>query len=147
MTIIEKLQQSVKDALGTSFPFYYDTPQTINLRLDNATFPCAFLHVIESGAVRNDIGILKERLTCQVLFTAPSSLDFDGVENEKIIDTLKRYAFVWLQVLQRSRELTLDEIQGTTRLYATEDAILTAFGVTVVVTEVDGISWCDTGKV
>lgn len=147
MTIIDKLKATIHRALGEQFPFYYDTPNTLNLRLDNARFPCAFLHVIESGAVRNEVGILREQLTCQVLFTSPSSLDFDGIENERIINGLKHDAFVWLQVLNRNNVLTLDSIEGTTRLYATEDAILTAFGVTIRVTEIEGVSPCDVPNV
>ena len=147
MTIIEKLKTTIHKALGEQFPFYYDTPNTLNLRLDNARFPCAFLNVIESGAVRNEVGILREQLTCQVLFTAPSSLDFDGIENERIINGLKHDAFVWLQVLANNDLLDLDSIDGTTRLYATEDAILTAFGVTIRVTEIEGVSPCDVPNV
>lgn len=79
----------------------------------------------------------------QVAFATPSVLDFDGMENERLIDTLKRAAFCWLQVLRRSSELRLDDDITTTRLYATEDAILTAFSVTIRVTEVEGISICD----
>lgn len=147
MTIIEKLESTIHQALGEQFPFYYDTPSTLNLRLDNARFPCAFLHVIESGAVRNDVGILREQLTCQILFTAPSNLDFDGIENERIINELKQNAFIWLQILNRNDLLTLDSIDGTTRLYATEDAILTAFGVTIRVTEIEGVTPCDVPNV
>lgn len=147
MTIIEKLKATLQVALGAQYPFYYETPQTMNLRLDNAHFPCAFLHVIESGAVRNEVGILREQMTCQVLFAAPTKLDFDGIDNERIINGLKHDAFVWLQVLNRNNVITLDSIEGTTRLYATEDAILTAFGVTIRVTEIDGISPCDVPNV
>ena len=152
MTIIEKIAESVHEALDTKdacgntervFPFYYDTPETINVRLDHADFPCAFLHVIESGVLADVNGILKERLTCQVLFAAPTVLDFDGLENEEIIDDLKRAAFIWLQVLKRSGDLKLASVQNTQRLYATEDAIVTAFGVTCDIEEVDGISFCD----
>lgn len=153
MTIIEKIAKSVHDALDTRdgrgnvtevFPFYYDTPETLNVRLDNATYPCAMMHVVESGVVSDTNGILRERLTCQVLFASPTVLDFDGIENERIIEPLKRAAFVWLQSLNRSYDLKIGTGTKTTqRLYATEDAILTAFGVTLEIEEVDGVSPCD----
>lgn len=152
MTIIEKIEQSIHDALDIKnaegevirpFPFYYDTPQTLNIRLDNANFPCAFLHVVESGVADDTNGILRERVTCQVMFASPTVLDFDGIRNERIIDALKRIAFVWLQGLRKSNDLRLASDIQTRRLYASEDAILTVFGVTITIEEVDGISPCD----
>lgn len=152
MTIIEKLAQSIHDVLDIKnaegevvrpFPFYYDTPQTLNVRLDNANFPCAFLHVIESGTADDTNGILRERIMCQVMFANLTVLDFDGLENERIIDALKRIAFVWLQGLRKSQDLRLASNIRTRRLYASEDAILTVFGVTITVEEIDGISPCD----
>lgn len=152
MTIIEKIAASVHEALDTRgrdgkvievFPFYYETPETMNIRLDNAQYPCAYLYVVNSGTAIDENGIIREALTCQVVFTSTTVLDFDGLENERIIDVLKRAAFCWLQVLRRSSELRLRSIENTTRYYATHDAILTGFSVTVRIEEVEGISICD----
>lgn len=152
MTIIDKIAASIHAALDVrneqgevveAFPFYYDTPETVNLRLDQAQYPCAFMHVVESGTADDTNGIIRERLLCQMVFTAPTVLDFDGLENERIIDPLKHAAFVWLQEVRRSSDLRLASIESTERLYATNDAILTAFAVTVRIEEVDGVSPCD----
>lgn len=152
MTIIEKIAASIHEALDTRnkcgevvdvFPFYYDTPETINLRLDHATFPCAMMHVVESGIAVSDNGVLRERLTIKVVFANMTTLDFDGLENERIIEPLKRAAFCWLQVLRRSSELRLGADVETMRYYATNDAIVTGFEVTLRVEEIDGISICD----
>lgn len=142
MSIIEKIRNSVTQATG--LPFYYDTPQTLNVRLDTAQYPCAMLHIIESGAVTDANGILRERLTIEVVFATLSSLDFDGeqVEAEEL-DGLKRLAFRWLMNLYRSVALRLVSINGTHRYYATDDAIYSAFGVQVTLDEIEGLSPCD----
>ena len=142
MSVIEKIKNSITAATG--LPFYYDTPQTLNLRLDRATYPCAMLHILQSGAIVDTNGILRERLTIEMLFATTSDLDFDGtdvVKNE--LDGMKLLAFQWLLALYRSRELRLVSINGTNRYYATDDAIYSAYGVQVTIDEAQGVSKCD----
>lgn len=141
MDIIAKIKDSLQ---VTGLPFYYDTPQTLNVRLDTAQYPCAMLHIIESGTVTDANGILRERLTIEMLFATTSSLDFDGetVEREEL-DGMKKKAFQWLVALYRSRALRLASINETHRYYATDDAIFSAFGVQVTLDEIEGISPCD----
>lgn len=142
MSIIDKIKNSVTEATG--LPFYYDTPQTLNLRLDRATYPCAMLHILQSGAVTDTNGILRERLTVEMLFATTSRLDFDGTDVEaNELDGLKRHAFKWLMKMLRSRDLRLVSINGTNRYYATDDAIYSAFGVNVTFDELQGYSKCD----
>ena len=142
MSIIDKIKKSIEEATG--LPFYYDTPQTLNVRLDRATYPCAMLHILQSGAVTDANGILRERLTIEVLFATTSHLDFDGVDVEaNEIDGLKKQAFKWLVKLLRSHDLRLVSVNGTNRYYATDDAIYSAFGVNVTLDEAQGFSKCD----
>lgn len=142
MSIIDKIKKSIEDATGLMF--YYDTPQTLNVRLDRATYPCAMLHILQSGAVTDANGVLRERLTIEVLFATTSHLDFDGVDVEaNEIDGLKKQAFKWLIKLLRSHDLRLVSINGTNRYYATDDAIYSAFGVNVTLDEAQGFSKCD----
>lgn len=142
MSVIDKIKNSITAATG--LPFYYDTPQTLNVRLDTAVYPCAMLHILQSGAVVDVNGILKERLTIEMLFATTSHLDFDGTDVEKNeIDGLKKYAFTWLLKLLRSHDLKLIAINGTNRYYATEDVIYSAYGVNVTIDEIQGYSKCD----
>ena len=143
MSIIEKIKRSVERATG--LPFYYDTPQTLNVRLDMATYPCAMLHIVTSGAVIGDNGIIRERLNVEVLFTTTSRLDFDGVDVENNeLDKMKEHAFKWLLSLLRTRTgLRLVTLNGTNRYYATDDAIYSAYGVNVTLEEIQGVTACD----
>ena len=143
MSIIEKIKRSVERATG--LPFYYDTPQTLNVRLDRATYPCAMLHIVTSGAVIGDNGIILERLNVEVLFTTTSRLDFDGVDVENNeLDVLKMHAFKWLLYIMRTRTgLRLVTLNGTNRYYATDDVIYSAYGVNVTLEEIQGVTACD----
>lgn len=142
MSIIDKIKASITAATG--LPFYYDTPQTLNLRLDTATYPCAMLHILQSGTVVDTNGIIRERLMIEMLFATASNLDFDGTDVEaNELDPLKRKAFAWLLNLYRSQDLRLISINGTNRYYATDDAIYSAFGVGVTIEEAQGVSKCD----
>lgn len=144
MNIISKIKATITAATG--LPFYYDTPQTLNLRLDTATYPCAMLHILQSGAIVDDNGIIRERLTIEVLFATTSSLDFDGetVESDEL-DALKLKAFNWLLALYRSADLKVTSLNGTNRYYATDDAIFSAYGVNVTIEERQGVSYCNAG--
>jgi hypothetical protein len=143
MSIIEKIKQSVERATG--LPFYYDTPQTLNVRLDRATYPCAMLHIVTSGAIAGENGIIRERLNVEVLFTTTSHLDFDGVDVENNeIDAMKMQAFKWLlSLVQWHTGLRLVTLNGTNRYYATDDAIYSAYGVNVTLEEIQGVTACD----
>ena len=141
MNVITKLKNSVENATG--LPFYYDTPQTLNVRLERAKFPCAMLNILQTGAVVSDNGIIRERLQIEMLFVTNSDLDFDGetVERDEL-DEMKLYAFTWLLSLMRGGDFKLAEINGTSRYYATGDAIYSAYGVNVTIEEAEGVSSC-----
>lgn len=148
MSIIEKIKQSVENATG--LPFYYDTPQTLNVRLERGTFPAAMLNILQSNALQDTNGILRERLTIEMLFTTTSkqnaadALDFDGAwVEEHELDVMKHHAFKWILSLFRSHTLRLVTLNGTNRYYSTDDAIYSAYGVNVTLDEIQGVTSCD----
>jgi hypothetical protein len=103
------------------------------------------LHIVTSGALADDNGIMRERLNVEVLFTTTSRLDFDGVDVENNeLDKMKEHAFKWLLSLLRTRTgLRLVTLNGTNRYYATDDAIYSAYGVNVTLEEIQGVTACD----
>ena len=144
MSVIDKIKSSVEAATGLKF--YYDTPQTLNVRMEREDwdFPCAMLNILQAGAVTDQNGIMRERLTIEVLFSQLSSLDFDGIKVEADeLDEMKRKAFKWVQSLFRSHDLRLVSTNGTNRYYATDDAIISAYGINVTIDEIQGVAPCD----
>ena len=140
MTIIDKIKNSVESVTGMQF--VYESPQTINTRLDNMPMPCAFMNIIDQGVAIDDNGIIREQMTIQVMFCDLCELDFDGIDAEKILDRLKKIAFSWVANAMSSNEFKDKEILGTNRYYADNDAIVCAFSVSLQIEEIDGISKC-----
>lgn len=141
MSVIDKIKKSVEDATG--LVFHYDTPETLNTTIETAAFPCAMMNIVQSGAVTDANGIMHERLTIEVLFATLSSLDFDGVKVERDeLDAMKKNAFKWVQSLFRSRDIRLISNNGTNRYYATNDMIVSAYGINVTIEEIEGIAPC-----
>ena len=140
MTIIDKIKSSVETITGMQF--IYESPQTINTRLDNMSMPCAFMNIIDQGVAIDDNGIIREQMTIQVMFCDLCDLDFDGIDAEKILDRLKKTAFFWLAKAMSSTEFKIKAILGTNRYYADNDAIVCAFSVSLQIEEIDGISKC-----
>ena len=140
MTIIDKIKNSVESITGMQF--IYESPQTINTRLDNMPMPCAFMNIIDQGVAIDDNGIIREQMTIQVMFCDLCDLDFDGIDAEKILDRLKKTAFFWLAKSMSSTEFKVKAILGTNRYYADNDAIVCAFSVSLQIEEIDGISKC-----
>lgn len=140
MTIIDKIKNSVESITGMQF--IYESPQTINTRLDNMPMPCAFMNIIDQGVAIDDNGIIREQMTIQVMFCDLCELDFDGIDAERILDRLKKTAFFWLAKSMSSTEFKIKAILGTNRYYADNDAIVCAFSVSLQIEEIDGISKC-----
>ena len=140
MTIIDKIKNSVESVTGMQF--VYESPQTINTRLDNMPMPCAFMNIIDQGVAIDDNGIIREQMTIQVMFCDLCELDFDGIDAEKILDRLKKIAFSWVANAMSSTEFKFKEILGTNRYYADNDAIVCAFSVSLQIEEIDGVSKC-----
>ena len=137
MTIVGKIKQSITDATG--LPVYYHDEPTLNLLTSSMDFPCCLFQLLSQGAVVNEGGQIKERVTAALFFVDRSDFDFDAESNEEIIDACKGRAFAWLASLNVGGLLTLTANNGTRRIYDRYDDILTGFGLSVDLTEQVGL--------
>lgn len=141
MNIIRELKESIEKAVN--IPFVYGSAEDINRALDNAVFPCAIAVLIQQGAVTDENGILRERLTFVVSFAELTQFDFEAMENEDIIERCKFRAFAWLQALRSNDKINLISVNNSTRDYIEYDAIITGYGVNITIEEAQGIGACD----
>ena len=144
MTIVEKIINSIKAALGDGFVVNYHDAQTLNEMVSHSAMPCAMFQLLTTGNAVNEAGQMKERVSAAVFFVEPSQFDFNAVDNERIIDRCKARAFSWLGSLSSDEWLTLTALNRTSRVYDDTDDILTGFGVFVDLTELVGWSDCPT---
>ena len=138
MTIVDKIIGSIKAALGDDFAVYYHDEPTLNLMTQTMQFPCALFYLLTSGTAEAEGGQMKERVTAAVFFVEPSQYDFNAVENERIIDRCKRRCFAWLLSMNGSADIDVYSINRTERVYDRFDDILTGFGVSVDLKELQG---------
>lgn len=140
MTIIEKIQSSVK--AGAGVPCYYQSAEQLNRIADNMDYPCAYFFLLQQNTLNIDGGNFRERLQIAVFFVEPTEWDFDAIENEEIIDRCKIRAYKWLRSLLTSADFQIVSQNGTQRVYDEFDAILTGYAINVTIEELKG-SICD----
>ena len=146
MTIVDKIIESVKGALGDGFPVYYHNEPTLNIMTSEMEFPCALFQLLTNGRVIREGGQAKEAVSAAVFFVERSEFDFDAVLNEEIIDRCKKRAFAWLASANVGGLIDVLAINRTTRVYDRYDDILTGFGVSVDIKEQVGeCEWHEPG--
>ncbi len=152
MTIVDKIAKSVEaieteQGCGRHMPFIYDDEDMQNIRFDMVQAPLVAAVPIESAAVEDAGGVIRERLTIAIWFAdamvQATAGDFDARLNEHVIDACKKRAFRWAASLSPAKDLRLVSINGSIRAYLRHDSYLTGYMLNVTLEEVDGISRCN----
>lgn len=156
-TIIDKLAATIeRKELGVDdkpLPFVYADEGLQNIILEGVEMPFAACVPISSSAVVADDGQYHERITVAVFFgdlMLETATDYDGIENERIIDTCKKRAFMWLtslNLIDVSSELRLIRVTTAERGYLRLDGNYTGFAVVATLEEISGVGMCDWKKV
>ena len=144
MNIATKIKNSVREALGDEYPFYYLSDNQANLETGRMEFPCAVLRLITDGEIVQEAQQAKERVAAALFFLDLTEFDFDSEENEQIIEERKADALLWLLSVARSRELRVNPPTRTSRVYDRFDDIVTGYGLLAEVKELDGVAACQT---
>lgn len=142
MTILEKIKNNVEEMAG--LPFVYGSGGEINRALDNAPLPCVFSYLMIQGSVNDENGILHDRVQMAFFFVDKTRFDFDAMENEEIIDRMKKRAFAWYNKNRVADGLRFGAIANSQRVYdEIADATVTGYALNVEVEEIDGVSHCN----
>lgn len=138
MNIVSKIKQTVLGALGESYPFYYMSEDQTNLETGRMDFPCCVLRLITTGNTVSEAMQIKERVSAALFFLNLAEFDFDGEENEALIDARKEDAFTWLKSLGSDNTIQLEGEATTSRIYKEYDDIVTGYGLLVELRELSG---------
>lgn len=142
MSIIDKLKLNVETTTG--LPFVYGAQGDVNRALDYTALPCVFAYLIDTSAVEDVNGLCHERLTLALFFVNKTTFDFEGVENEGIIDGMKRRAFAWYANARTWDTLRLIGVNSALRVYdEIADATITGYALNVTIEEVEGVGRCN----
>lgn len=132
MTLREKIQNSIINA-GNNF--YYDSEYSLNRILDNATFPTAFMYLLQDSGV-DRVGTQKlDRCNAQIVFSDLQDFDNTAITTDDIIENCILKAKYWLSTLQQDSNLELIQITSTKRIYSTFDVQLCGYMVNVQIRE------------
>lgn len=141
-SIIDKLKANVEAATG--LPFIYGAQGDVNRALDHAPLPCVFAYLVSTGQVQDDHGLIYERLTIALFFVNKTDLDFESLENERIIDGMKRTAFKWRAANYIADTFILESVNSSVRVYdEVADACVTGYALNVTIRDIDGVGRCD----
>lgn len=141
MSIIDKLKLNIERVTG--LPFVYGAQGDVNRALDHAPLPCVFAYLINTGQVDDMHGLMHERLTIALFFVNKTDLDFESVENERIIDDMKRRAFQWRASNYSGDDFILESVNSSLRVYdEIADVCVTGYALNVTIREVEGVGKC-----
>ncbi|NLV94610.1 MAG: hypothetical protein GX031_08720, partial [Candidatus Riflebacteria bacterium] len=132
MTLREKIQESIINA-GNNF--YYDSEYSLNRILDNATFPTAFMYLLQDSGIDRVGTQMLDKCNAQVVFSDLQDFDNTAITTDDIIEECILKARFWLSTLQQDSNLELVQITSTKRIYSTFDVQLCGYLVNVQIRE------------
>ena len=82
--------------------YLFDNWATANVRLDKMPLPAIINLLPVSGKFAISRTQLRDCPNCMIAFADKASFDFDGVENDAIIERCKEYAVTFIRELNKS---------------------------------------------
>lgn len=140
MTVEEKIK-TVVDKMGITYLF--DNWQVANIKMDSATLPAAINVLPVSGTFNLSRNKLKDFPNCMLAFIDKTEFDFDGRENDVVLEHCKNLAMEFLLTCNQSG--LFEPIEGDIRysvLYDKLDVNVTGIVIELQLKEVQGINLC-----
>jgi len=128
---------------GEGAPFLSDTGAPANVRLDKMPLPAIINLLPISGKFVISRTQLRDSPNCMIAFADKTKFDFDGVENEEVIERCKGYAVQFIRELNRSElfEWVSDEVPYSV-FYDKLDVNVTGIVIELKLKEVQGAPMC-----
>lgn len=141
-TSVERKIASVAEKIE-GIAYLYDNWATANVRLDKQGFPVMINVLPVSGKFSISRTQLRDCPNCMIAFADKTSFDFDGVENDAIIQRCKDYAVQFIKELNKSGlfEWVSDEVPYSI-FYDKMDVNITGIVIELKLKEVQGVQMC-----
>ena len=121
----------------------FDNWATANVRLDKLPLPASINLLPISGKFVISRTQLRDSPNCMIAFADKAKFDFDGVENDEVIERCKGYAVQFIRELNRSElfEWVSDEVPYSV-FYDKLDVNVTGIVIELKLKEVQGAPMC-----
>ena len=141
---VEAKVRKVAESMGEDVEYLFMNWSQANVAMDAITKPSVVYVLPPSGKLDFSYARVKDYPETQIGFLAPTDFDFDGTENDNIIEQMKRLAIKFVKTLNASKSFELIEGKQTYQVvYDFLDQNVTGIVLNLPLEEVDGIIICD----
>ena len=142
MSIVLKIKEKFEKITG--IPLIYQSEEMVNFLVGGNSMPVGIWYLLQDGQVVSDSasGTIRERIQARIYVGDLTELDFEAIENEKIIDKCKKILFNFIAQLKSDNDLEVENINLSRRFYLHTDEILTGYMVDVTISELSGFNKC-----
>lgn len=142
-TVEGKVRAIVED-MGSDVAYQFMNWAQANVELDRIEKPTVVYVLPVSGKLNVSWNQIKDRPESFIAFVSSTEYDFDGEENDNIIEGMKRLAMRFIKTLNESGlfEIIENDVPYSV-LYDHLDQNVTGIVITPVLKELVGVSICD----
>ena len=140
---VEKKIHKIVDSMGADVAYQFMNWAQANVELDRVDKPSVIYILPPAGELDFGWAQVKDRPDAQIAFVAPTDFDFDGEENDDIIEQMKRLCIRFIKTLNESG--LFEQIEGKQPyrvLYDYLDRNVTGIVIEPKLKEEEGILIC-----
>lgn len=140
---VEGKIRSIAASLGEGIEYRFMNWAQANVELDKIEKPTIVYILPPSGTLTFKWNEVKDAPNTQIAFVCVTDFDFDGTENDGIIEAMKRLAIRFVRALNGSG--LFEQIDGDVLyqvLYDHLDQNVTGVVLTLTLAEINGVSIC-----
>lgn len=145
---VEKKIKRIVESMGADVAYQFMNWAQANVELDRVDKPSVIYILPPAGSFDFNWAQVKDRPDAQIAFVAPTDFDFDGEENDDIIEQMKRLCIRFVKTLNESG--LFEQIEGKLPyrvLYDYLDRNVTGIVVEPKLKEEQGILICGNDEV
>jgi len=138
MRVDLKIKAIVEQMHGISYEFNDWTRANVNF--DNLPLPCCLNVLPPAGQLNFKNGNVRDRVYAQIAFLDKTDFDFEGEENEIIVEKMKKYAVQFVYLANESRLIKiLPETINYSVVYDKLDVNVTGVVLSATIEEFQGV--------
>ena len=141
---VESKVKAVAESLGDGVQYLFMNWAQANVAMDEVVKPSIVYVLPPSGTLDFGYARVKDYPETQIGFLCPTDFDFDGTENDNVIERMKRLAIRFVKALNESE--CFERIEGKLSyqvVYDFLDQNVTGIVLSIPLEEVDGVAICE----